>query len=338
MTLSASPTTGPLVIDGLNCAELTRAQILRTLAGGVSAMNYTVLRPPAGLEAALLQIAAAQRTIAAMSDIATVVTTVAEIEQAHADGRFGIILGAQNSVMVETDVRLLETFRALGLRILQPTYNEQNAFGYGAPFTGDEDRGMTERGREWLCAMEELGLLVDLSHCGHRTSADYIAAARKPLVFSHANAYALCPSPRNKPDALIRAIAANGGLIGALTWSPVVRFDARPTLDDFANHILHLVNIGGIDHVGFASDLPEGREDDAAEWEALWGRTGKYPKVTSVMGEWYRHGDHMMLGMESMSKTSQVWDKLKARGLGENDLDKLMSGNWMRVLKDVWKD
>lgn len=301
-------------------------------------MNYTVLHPSAGLEDALLQVEGARRTIAAMSDIATVVTTVAEIEQAHKDGRFGVIFGAQNSVMIESDVRLLETFRTLGLRILQPTYNEQNAFGYGAPFTGDLDKGMTDKGREWLSTMEGLGLLVDLSHCGHKTSADYIAAARKPLMFSHANAYALCPSPRNKPDELIRAVAENGGLIGALTWSPVVRFDARPTLDDFADHILHLVKVGGIDHVAFASDLPEGREDDAAEWEALWGRNGKYPKVTGVMGDWYRHGQHVMLGMESMANTAQVWDKLKARGLGESDLDKLMSGNWMRVLRAVWKD
>ena len=127
--------------------------------------------------------------------------------------------------MVESDVRLLATFRRLGMRILQPTYNEPCLFGQGAPDIGDADKGITEAGRAWVAEMHANRLLIDLSHCGHRTSADFIAEAREPVMFSHANAFAVCPSPRNKPDDLIASMAwqqnptrwcSTGNLIAAL--------------------------------------------------------------------------------------------------------------------------
>ena len=117
----------------------------------------------------------------------------------------------------------------MGIRILQPTYNEKNAFGYGASFEGEKDKGITEAGYAWIEEMYRLGLLVDLSHSGHRTTSDYLAAAKGPMVASHANAYTLCPSLRNKTDEHIRAIAKTGGLIGAVLFSPFIRREQRPT-------------------------------------------------------------------------------------------------------------
>jgi membrane dipeptidase len=328
----------PLVFDGLNCAALTPAQMTLTKRGRVSAMNLTVIRPSAKLADALVQIDQAWRTVEAMREAAAIVTSVAGIEAAHRTERIGIVLGAQNSLMFEDDLAHIGVFKRLGLRIVQPTYNDKTAFGYGAPYLSKRDRGMTTRGRDWLAAMERERLLVDLSHCGHRTTADFIAAAQRPLVCSHANAFSICPSPRNKTDEMISAIADKGGLVGAVMWSPAVSHATRPTLEDYLDHIEHLLRAGGADHVGFASDVSEGVAETKADWDAKWGRNGHYPEIVGLCGSWYefetRHNTHY----SSLTHTPRLWDGLRRRGHAARTIEKIMGGNWLRVLREVWGD
>lgn len=326
----------PLVFDGLNCAVVTAEQMRTTRRGNVSAMNWTAIRPSSDLQTALLDIEKAWAVVGALREDAAIVTSVAGIQAAKASGRIAIVLGAQNSLMFESDLGLVAVFKRLGLRIVQPTYNEQNVFGYGAPFIGTRDKGMTAAGRRWLTEMEDQGLLVDLSHCGHKTTQGYLSAARRPLVCSHANAYAVCPSPRNKSDDMIRAVAATGGLTGAVMWSPAVAHATRPTLDAYLDHIDHLVKVGGIEHVGFASDVSEGHHEDAATWERLWGRNGLYPDVTSLCGDWYRLETRHNVHYDSLAHTPRIWDGMRRRGYKPREIEKIMSGNWLRVLKDVW--
>jgi membrane dipeptidase len=326
----------PLIVDGLNCAAVSREQFVRTIAGGVSAINLTAVSPWSGLDKSLLELQANLDKIEAMADIAFVVKEVGDIRRAKAEGKLGVIIGAQHSLMVESDVRLLATFRRLGMRILQPTYNEPCLFGQGAPDIGDADKGITEAGRAWVAEMHANRLLIDLSHCGHRTSADFIAEAREPVMFSHANAFAVCPSPRNKPDDLIRAVAAKGGLIGAVMWSPAVKHATRPTLDDYIEHIDHMVKVGGVEHVGFASDITEGHPQDREKWEKSFGPRGLYPNITGILGPWYEWDTRLNVDYASLTHTPRIVDGLARRGYKSSDIDKIMSGNWMRVLSDVW--
>jgi membrane dipeptidase len=325
-----------LTIDGLNCAAVSREQALRTLQGGVSALNLTAMSPFVGLAESLLELEANRERIAAMSDIATVVTSVAEIKAAADAGKLGYILGTQNSMMIESDVRLLATMKRLGVRILQPTYNEENAYGFGAPFEGGADKGMKEAARAWIDEMTRLRLIIDLSHCGHRTTSDFLAAAKGPMVVSHANAFAVCPSLRNKKDEHIRAIAGTGGLIGVVMWSPAVRHDERPTLDDYLNHIDHMVKVGGIDHVAFASDITEGAAPSPEKWDKSYGPNGYSPNITGVLGPWYVYETRLNVDFQSLTHTPRIWDGMKRRGYSQTDIDKVRSGNWLRVMKDVW--
>lgn len=334
--MPASNPSNALTIDGLSCAAVSREQVLRTLAGGVSAVNLTSMSPFTGLSEALVELEENQRKIEAMSDVATVATSVADIEKAKADGKLGFILGAQNSMMVEDDLRLLATFKRLGVRILQPTYNEQNRLGYGAPFERDADKGITDLGRNWIDEMTRLGLIIDLSHCGHRSTADYLAAARGPVVISHANAHAVCPSLRNKTDDHIRALARTGGLIGVVMWSPAVRHDQRPTMDDYLDHIDHMVKIGGIDHVAFASDVTEGQAPSPETWDKSYGPNGYSPNITGVLGPWYVYETRLNRDFQSLSHTPRIWDGLRSRGYSQEQIDKIRAGNWLRVMRDVW--
>lgn len=326
----------PLVFDGLNCAVLDAAQMATMRMGRVTAMNRTSVRPGAGLAEALLDLETVWSCAGEMRDVAAIVTSVAGIEAAHQTGRIAIVLGAQDSHMVEGDLRHLAVLKRLGLRILQPTYYEANSLGCGAGVIGTLDTGMTPRGAAWLAEMEAQRLLVDLSHCGHRTTSEFIAAATRPIVCSHANAFAICPSPRNKTDDMVRAIAATGGLVGAVMWAPALSHAARPTLDTYLDHLDHLIDVGGIEHVGFASSVPQGQPEDPEAWERTWGRGGLYRSVTGMCGDWHRFATRHNADYDSLAHTPRIWDGLRRRGYRHREIEKVMSGNWLRVLREVW--
>ena len=270
---NATSTQTAIVVDGLNCAPVTRDQMLRTLEGGVTAINLTAIRPPHDFNTAMRDLSRTLVSIDANSDIACIPRSVRDIENARAEGKLAIILGAQNSVVVEEDVELLRVLQRVGFRILQPTYMERNSFGCGVLAKGGDD-GLTEKGQRWVELMNELRMLIDLSHVGYRTAADVMALSKRPVIFSHSNALTLCNSLRNIPDELIRAAAKTGGTVGATLWPPMVRHEKRPTVDDWAEQIAHMVNLVGVEHVAFGSDLSENKYKSEAEWQASFGPRG----------------------------------------------------------------
>lgn len=322
-----------LVIDGLNCAVLTRAQFERTIAGRVSALNLTSLRPPNDLAASMSDLALALKIIAENADLVSVVTSVREIRETAAAGKLGIILGTQNSTYLEHDLQLLRVMQRAGIRILQPTYMEQNALGSGV--LALPDKGLTEKGHEWVALMNELGLLIDLSHVGYQTAIGAAKASKRPVICSHSNARALCDSLRNIPDEEIRAVADTGGTVGVTLWPPMLRHKTRPTLEDFFAQIDHMVNLVGIDHVAFGSDLSEQSKTEA-QWQSSFGPNGIYPEVTGVLGDWFIFSQRFTDGYDSMAHTGRLIDGLGAHGYSGADVDKIMGGNLLRVYQDVW--
>ena len=325
------------ILDGLNCANVNREQMEKTLRGKVHALNCTSVRPYASLADCLVQLETVRAAIAAMDDLALVARSVADIENAVRTNRVGIILGTQDSTMIEENTALLASMKELGIRILQPNYNTPNRYACGAPQTGPEDTGMTEAGAEWLEEMHRLQLVVDLSHCGHRSTSDFIAASPgRPLIASHANAYAVCPSPRNKTDDHLRGIAETGGLTGAVMWTPAVRHDQQPDMDDYINHVDHMVKVAGIDHVGFASDTPESPATEPEKWDRTFGPNGTNQNITGILGDWFIYENRMNKDFQSLSHTPRVWEGLDRRGYKEDAIEKIMHGNWLRVLKEIW--
>ncbi|RWH82167.1 MAG: hypothetical protein EOQ86_09350 [Mesorhizobium sp.] len=323
------------VIDGLNVAALTREQMERTRQGGVNAINLTIVPTSGSFEECMVTVGRRLAKLAEMEDLAIVATSAEDICAARDTDRVAVVMGSQNAAFVENDLALLEIAKRIGVRIIQATHNAKNRLGSGAPFKGDEDTGMTEEGRLWLSEMERLGLLVDLSHCGLRTTSNFLAAATKPLVFSHANAHARWPSLRNKPDDMLRRVADLGGVTGAVMWTPTVRGDRWPTLDDYVDHIEHMVRAAGIEHVGFATDISDGIEEDPAVWSQAWG-LGSLPTLMEGIGPWYCYKTERLDGYRSLSDTPKLRERLVARGMGEADADKVMGGNFLRVYREVW--
>lgn len=324
-----------LVIDGLEAAPMTPEHFARLRRGGIHAVNYTTANITSDFAAAALDIARLLKNIEAHQDQVLLVRTSKDILRAQREGRIGLIIGLQNAkpLMDNTDyVRLLHL---LGVRIIQLTYNERNFIGDGC--VEKANGGLSRFGRRVVAEMNRFGMLVDLSHCGEQTTLDAIEASQAPVVISHANAKALCPSPRNKSDAVLKALAERGGVIGAAFWAPMAYSDPdrRPTKDEFFKHIDYLVERAGIDHVGIGSDLGEGETREY--YEAMFLRGGGiYPEVTEALGDWYTFDTRMVEGLESAVVFPEVTEGLLARGYTEEHIRKILGGNFLRVMSQVF--
>lgn len=321
------------VVDGLNCASLTREQFLRTLEGRVSAINLTSLRPGHGLEDSMGDLAKALAAVAANPDLVSIVASVKEIRETAAAGKLGIILGTQNSTFLEHDVSLIRVMQRAGVRIMQPTYMEQNELGSGV--LAKQQAGLTAKGHEWVELMNESRVLIDLSHVGYQTSMDTAAASKRPVICSHSNAFALCNSLRNIPDDQIKAVAGTGGTVGVTLWPPMLRHATRPTLEDFYAQVDYMVNLVGIDHVAFGSDCSEATKTEA-QWQSTFGPKGMYPEVTGVLGDWFIFTQRFTEGYSSLAHTGRLIDGLAAHGYSADQVDKIMGGNLLRVYEQVW--
>ena len=256
-----------LIVDGTALAyTLESPYTERLLAAGVNAAMVTVF---VGVERGrgdhgALALRAIDRTLRLISQPGSnlqLVLNVEDIETARAAGKFGIILAFQNATPLGDDASLVRTFWSMGVRCIQLTYNLRNLFADGC--IEESPGGVSLAGREVLAAMQETGILVDLSHVADPSVDEAIVLARKPVAFTHCNARALCRSPRNKTDEQIVTLTRNGGVIGLNAFPAFVRDDGeRPWLSDLLDHAEHLVRIAGSGSVGLGLDFIEAWGDE----------------------------------------------------------------------------
>jgi membrane dipeptidase len=263
------------------------------------------------------------------------VTRVDDIRRAKNEGKLGIIFHFQNTQPLERNAELVEVYYRLGVRMMQLTYNLKNWVGDGC----DEltDAGLSAFGRQVIREMNRVGMVVDLSHTGYRTTMEAMDASDATVVFSHSGAKAVHDSPRNIRDDQIKAVAAKGGVVGLNGFPAFVGKRRWPTVDDLIDHAVHIAGLVGTDHVSVGIDYYHGqwpfasaKEAAAMYTEALrsgrW-RPGTYPKPP------YRYAK----GIEVPSKLGNLTAALLRRGFGEKDVRKIMGENLIRVFTSVWK-
>lgn len=267
-------------------------------------------------------------------DDTIIALTAADIERAKRDSKLALILHCQGTAIVEDELDLLDAYHAAGLRIVQLCYNRKNLVGDGA---GERtDSGLSHFGLKLVARLNTLGLIVDCSHTGHRTSMDAIEASAAPVIISHANARAVHDNARNIADDLIRAIAARGGVIGTVGFPYFLTAHGQPSLDRFIDDIAYKADLVGIDHVGIGIDYYEGQhpvEDDAVARaryderiaDGSW-RPAEYPPPP------YRYP----AGIETPETLPRLTARLCERGFGEDDVRKVLGLNWLRVYREVW--
>lgn len=251
---------------------------------------------------------------------ARVVLTYEDIETARANGEYAYIFYVQSRVapqwQLDGELANLGRWYAEGLRVLQLRYGDKEGhepderLAYGS-YEGDE-RGVTELGRRAIAEMNRLGMIVDVSHLSRQSTLDAAALSNKPVLASHANAEALTPQDRTKDDDELRAIAATGGVIGItpIGWMLDRDGDGKAGMEDMVAHIEYIAGLVGMDHVGLSTDAAlDGWDPDS------------------------RH--YADAGLAAFDRWVRVTAELHARGWSDEDLTKLLGGNFLRVLREV---
>lgn len=315
-----------IIIDGLNASNFMDERVLERLhRGGVTAVNATIAAWHGPAET-LAIIDALGQLMATRADIVMSVRTAADIAAAKASHRVGLILGFQDTAPIGDDLSLLATYHALGVRVIQLTYNFANRVGAGCQAPVDD--GLTPFGREVVHEMNRLGILVDLSHCGPATTLDAIAVSEQPVAFTHCNARRFLDHPRNKSDAAIRALADRGGVIGAVAFGALMTRNVPATLADYVAAIDDLVALVGVDQVGLGPDFMEEMSAEVAA-QVLQGLPPEILQQFRALPP--------TQGFASVADFPNLTLALLAHGYEPVAVRKIMGGNWLRLYAEVWQ-
>ena len=269
--------------------------------------------------------------LAGYSDWLTRVDDVSDFARAKASGKVGVMLTLQNSAHFRTPDDV-PTFFGLGQRISQLTYNFSNRIGSG--FLEERDGGLTVFGRSILERMQQVGMAVDVSHCGDQTTLDALAAANKPVIFTHATARALVPGHlRCKSDEAIQKMAKTGGVMGVAFIRFMVR-DHEPVMIEHAlDHVDHVARLVGVQHAAIGSDL-----DLVGNPNAIGG--GFDPKTQPNFSRYQYHedpdGSITIKGLNHSKRMFDIAEGLIRRGYSDADIRLVLGGNAARVLAAIW--
>lgn len=306
-------------------------------ASGVTAMNVTVtVKGPGEYEGTIRTIARYERELAAHPDIFLKVRRASDLKTAKQTGRAGLIYGFQDSNVLGADLSRLSMFHALGVRIVQPTYNLRNLMGDGC--MEPADGGLSVLGHDLVAEINRLNIVLDLSHAGPRTIADGIAASKAPMAITHTGCRALVDVPRNVHDRELKALANRGGVVGIYFMS-FLRASGQPRADDVFRHLEHAVDVCGEDHVGIGTDgkiSVTPLNDATAKYarklyedrkKAGVAAPGESPDVLNLIPE-YNEPRRML----------KLAEDLERRGWSGGRIDKLLGANFVRLFTEVWRD
>ncbi len=319
-----------ILIDGLNICAWDRAIFEEYRAGGVTAVSCTAAVWE-NFRDGMDTIGQWLRWFETFADLIMPVHSTDDIRAAKARDRTGIILSWQNISPLEDRLDYVRIFKALGVGIMQLTYNTQNYAGAG--YQEATDSGLTGWGRELIDEMALAGVVCDLSHVGDRTTADVIAYSTRPVAFSHVLPRGLLDRPRNKPDDLMLGVAGTGGVVGLSLFAPGMKNGNDSSLADYVEAIDYVVDLVGEDHVAIGTDFSLGhpRPGPFLEWCNL--DKGRARKLTEFGSKPVRKPR----GIERIRDFPNLTKALLDVGYSQDRIVKIYGGNWLRVLAQVWE-
>ena len=334
----------PARLDIRNVRTDTMTDIPRLRRGGVGAQFWSVYVPASfagqqAVTATLEQVDIVHRMIARYPDDFALALTVDDVQRIFAEGRIASLIGIEGGHSIDSSLGALRMFARLGARYMTLTHSKNVPWADSATDT-PEHGGLTGFGEEVVREMNGLGMLVDMSHVSEDTMEDVLRVTRAPVIFSHSSARALCDHPRNVPDAILRQLPKNGGVVmvsfvpgftspEASAWDTAqeaesARLEARSPKDEsamkaglsawladhprpkvtvaqVADHVDHVRKLAGIDHVAYGSD---------------------FDGITSTP-----------TGLEDVSMFPALTAELLRRGYTELEVKKVLGLNLLRVMR-----
>lgn len=267
-------------------------------------------------------------------------TQGSQIRDAWQRGRTAVFLQFQGAQPLEGDLWRLDLFHELGLRILQLTHHNANPFAGGALDT--EPSGLTDLGRDLVARMNELGIIPDISHGSDATSLQVAELSTAPVILSHGAARSLVPNARCAPDEVIRAVAETGGVMGVFMMSFWLTDDPVPGVEHLLAQLRHVANVGGIESVGIANDYPVSGEANLAALgnDNAEGVKAYHPWWSSLAEEGImgfdadRLPEHVVIPeLNNVRRMFLIDEALGRAGFSPGDRERIMGGNWIRVLE-----
>lgn len=317
------------VVDAVQYANWSERIFRQMREGGVDAVHVTVTYHETFRET-VQNLTKWARHFEAFPDLIFPGRAAADIDLARQTGRTAIFFGAQNPSCIEDDIGLVEILHRLGLRFMQLTYNNQSLLASGCYEASDS--GLTRMGREVVAEMNRVGMVVDMSHSGERSTLEAIEHSTRPIAITHANPAAWHPARRNKSETVLRALAETGGMIGFSTYPHHLRGGSDCTLQDFCDAVVRTADMIGHDKVGIGSDLCQDQPNSVVEWM----RSGRWTKRVDfgegsaenpgfpAMPHWFR--DNRDFG--------NIATGLRAAGLSQSSVAAVMGGNWYRFFNE----
>lgn len=338
-----------MVIDGLGfpgglsadpTALLSATELAQLRSSGLTAVHLTVgavgTMPTAdAFEQVVTSIMQWERNIASHPDVLLAIRNATDLQSAKTSERTGLIYGLQDGVCFETDLDRLVALQQLGVRVIQPTYNRRNLLGDGC--MEPANAGLSRTGHDAIARMNELGITIDLSHCGRQTAADAIAASTGPVSFTHTGCYALAEHPRHRSDAEMKAAAATGGVIGIYIM-PYLARGKQPTADDVIAHLEHAIKVAGEDHVAIGTDGTVSPTELTPEFIKRF-REGNRERVRQGIAAPFETETGYLFAndLNTPRRFETLTGILLERGHSEQRIRKVMGENLQRVFAETWR-
>jgi len=315
-----------MIIDGLQCGHFDRAAFQALQAGTVGGVVVTCGFWEGAVES-LDSLGRWRDLVRENADVAEIALTAADVKRIGESGKVAVILGYQNSNLLDGRIRFVEFFAELGVRVIQLTYNNQNELG-GSCYEA-EDSGLARFGKEVVREMNKAGILVDCSHVGDRTTLDAIETSSKPIAVTHANAAAVFEHKRNKSTDVLKALRQTGGVIGCATYRNITGDFYCKTIENWCTMVAKTVEIAGVDSVAIGTD----RSHNFTAPDYAWMRQGRWTR-----GIDYGAGSAAKPGKQpppewfpKIEDIKLIPDGLRSVGFSDEEVAKITHGNWLRL-------
>ena len=312
-------------IDCLQYANWSQKVFEEMRAGNLSAVHVTIAYHETFREA-ILNVEAWNRWFERYPDLIGPGRSGDDVRRAAQEGWTAIFYGFQNPSPLEDDIGLIEIWHQLGLRFCQLTYNNQSLFACGCYEA--EDSGVTRFGRQAIAEMNRVGLVVDMSHSGERSTLEAIEVSSRPVAITHANPAWWHPALRNKSDAVLRALTQSGGMIGFSLYPHHLKDGSECPLLSFCQMVAEAAERYGVASLGIGSDLCQDQPDSVVTWM----RNGRWSKQldfgegsASAPGfppqpSWFR--DNRDFG--------NLGPGLRQVGFNDEEVAAILGGNWLK--------
>ena len=313
----------------LNNPELFQSSDLQPfIDSGINVFHQSVgLGGPNAYDSALQYFARWNGFIANDDDHFMRIDSVGDLKRVKKSGKIGILLGLQNSEHFRRPEDV-DFFRGLGQRVSQLTYNTRNLIGNGS--TERRDEGISDFGISIIEQMNKVGMAVDVSHCGDRTTLDAFEISKKPVLITHSNCRALVPGhPRLKTDEAIKKVGEAGSVIGITGVRMFVKGDEPTTVEHVLDHFDHVRKLIGPEHLGVGSDID------------LYGYDAMPPELNKQLRAAYKgsYSFREKIDIEGLNHPKRMFDLtegLLRRKYSDSEIEGILGGNFERVLGQIW--